>query len=203
MVEDEGIVQVFDIDPTPTPTYTPQSTCMISADVTNVRYGGWTDNTYLFVLRQGRAAGKFDINFSPLEELDGVMYDIHAMRTMSPDGMPPGVPTATREDVQVFVWNCRGTARGSFRPNLFTIMSATGCQVIILIETRAAERNARHAVSNEVRETVYRHWPNPVHYAKGHPPVLSSTLLFYVVRCNKYVRRVFVDESSVCMFACG
>jgi len=36
MVEDEGIVQVFDIDPTPAPTYTPQSTYMISADVTNV-----------------------------------------------------------------------------------------------------------------------------------------------------------------------
>ncbi|KAJ8442479.1 hypothetical protein Cgig2_022362 [Carnegiea gigantea] len=112
MVEDEGIVQVFDIDPTPAPTYIPQSTYMISADVTNVHYGGWTDNTYLFVLHPGRDAAKFDINFTPLEALNGIMYDIHTMTMTSPDGMPQGVPIAITEDVRVFVWNCRGTGHG-------------------------------------------------------------------------------------------
>ena len=101
----------------------------------------------MFVLHPRRDAAKFDINFTPLEELNGAMYDIHTMTMTSPDGMPQGVPIATTEDVRVFVWNCRGTARASFRPNLFTILSVTGCPVIVLTDTQAAGQNAHHLLS--------------------------------------------------------
>ncbi|KAJ8420536.1 hypothetical protein Cgig2_002958 [Carnegiea gigantea] len=130
------IVQVFDIDPTPAPTYTPQSTYMISADVTNIHYGGWTDNTILVCPTD---AAKFDINFTPLEELNGVMYDVQTITTMSPDGMPQGAPIATAEDV---------------RAKLVHNTICDGCPVIILTNTRAAGRNARHLL-NQATQLEY------------------------------------------------
>ena len=78
MVQEEDIVQEFDIDPTPALTFSVDVTYVMSPHVTDVRYGGWTDSTYLFVLPRGGAAGKFDINFSSLEELNGVTYDVTA-----------------------------------------------------------------------------------------------------------------------------
>jgi len=143
MVEEEDIVQAFDIDPTPAPTFIGDATYVISPDVTDVRYGGWTDNTYLFVVPRGGAAGKFDINFSPLEELNGVIYDVHSTVTLSNEGFPEYNPAVTTEDVRVFIWNCRGIARASFRPHLFTIREVTGADVVVLTETRAAGKNAR------------------------------------------------------------
>jgi len=80
MVQQEDIVQEFDIDPTPAPTFSADATYVMSPHVTDVRYGGWTDNTYLFVLPRGGAAGKFDINFSTLEELNGVILMCTAQR---------------------------------------------------------------------------------------------------------------------------
>jgi len=40
MVEEEDIVEVFDVDPIPTLAYSAQTTYVISDDVTDVRYGG-------------------------------------------------------------------------------------------------------------------------------------------------------------------
>jgi len=108
-----------------------------------VRYGGWTDSTYLFVVPRGGALCKFDINFSPLEELNGVAYDVHSTTTLCNEGFPQGMPCVTTEDVRVFIWNCRGIARASFRPNLFTIREVTGADIVVLTETRAAGKNAK------------------------------------------------------------
>ena len=82
MVEEEDIVEAFDIDATPGPAYTPRTTYVISPNVSDVRYGGWTDHTCLFVLPKGQCAAQFDINFTTLEELNGVIYDIHTKTTV-------------------------------------------------------------------------------------------------------------------------
>ena len=70
------------------------------------------------------------------------------------EGMPEGIPCVTAEDVRVFVWNCRGIARASFCPNLFTIRSMTNSQVIVLTDTRAAGKNAR-SLLNEATAMKY------------------------------------------------
>ncbi|KAJ8430662.1 hypothetical protein Cgig2_033818 [Carnegiea gigantea] len=154
MGEQDDIVKVFDIDPSPAPSYTLLSTYLISPNVTDVRFGGWTDTTYLFVLPQGPTTAKFGINYATLEELDGVIYDVHTVTTMSPFGLPPRVPRVTSEDVRVFVWNYRGTARASFRPNLFTIMSMIGCQVVVLTDTSVAGWNSRRLLNEDTSKVV-------------------------------------------------
>ncbi|KAJ8431547.1 hypothetical protein Cgig2_029576 [Carnegiea gigantea] len=143
MVERDGIVEAFDIDPTPPPNYTPPTTYFISGNVADVHYGGWTDKTHLFVLHRGVAAAQFDINYTSLEELNGVIYNIHARTTRSNAEFTDGVAQVSVEEVHVFIWNCRGIARASFRPNLFTILSLTHCGVVVLMDTRAAGRNER------------------------------------------------------------
>jgi len=89
-----------------------------------------------------------------MEELNGVIYDIHTTTIMCRERMPVGVPPVTTEDVQVFVWNCRGTARASFFPNLFTICLVTNSQVIVLTDTQVAGRNAR-SLLNEATVMEY------------------------------------------------
>ena len=117
---------MFDIDPTLALSYTPQSTYLILPNVTDVHCSGWMGNTCLFVLPGERAAAKFEINFMTLEELDAIMCDIHTTTTIFDDAMAEGVPPVTTEDVWVFVWNCRGPCRASFRPHLFKILSLMG-----------------------------------------------------------------------------
>ncbi|KAJ8430058.1 hypothetical protein Cgig2_011593 [Carnegiea gigantea] len=117
MAEREGLVQAFDIDP---PTYVPQLPRIISPHVCNIRYGGWMDNMYLFVLRSRHQVAAIDVDMTMLEELDSVLYDIHTRTTTNRSGMPQGVPESTTNDVHIYIWNCRGFPRASFRPNLFT-----------------------------------------------------------------------------------
>jgi len=47
-----------------------------------------------------------------------MIYDIHTTTSMSCEGMPVRVPRVTTKDVRAVAWNCRATARASFRPNL-------------------------------------------------------------------------------------
>ena len=96
---------------------------------------------------RGGAAGKFDINFSPLEELNGVIYDVHRTTTLCNEGFPERMPSVTTEDVRVFIWNCRGIAGASFRPNLFTIHEVTGADIVVLTETRVVGKNARSVLN--------------------------------------------------------
>jgi len=58
------------------------------------------------------------------------------------------MPCVTIEDVRVFIWNCRGIARASFRPNLFTIQKVTGADIVVLTDTRAAGKNAWSLLNN-------------------------------------------------------
>ncbi|KAJ8433150.1 hypothetical protein Cgig2_007114 [Carnegiea gigantea] len=173
MVEEHHIVKVFDIDPTPAPSYTPLSTYVTSPHVTDVRYGGWTDNAYMFVLPRGHAMAKFDINYTTLEELDGVLYDIHTVMSTSHEGLPEGVPRVTSEDVRVVVWNCRGTARAPFRPNLFTLMSMTSSLVVVLTDTHAAGRNARRLL-NKANDTEY-FYSEPLGFVGGVSVIWDSS----------------------------
>ena len=55
------------------------------------------------VLPIGGAAGKFDINFSTLEELICVIYDVHSTTTLCNEGFPEGMPSVTTEYVRVFI----------------------------------------------------------------------------------------------------
>ncbi|KAJ8428679.1 hypothetical protein Cgig2_006353 [Carnegiea gigantea] len=130
--EREGLVQAFDIEPTLAPSYVPQLPRIISPHVCNIRYGGWTDNTYLFILPSGRQAAAIDINMSTLEELDGVLYNIHTRITTKRNGMSRGVPESTTNDVHIYIWNCRGIPRASFKPNLFTMTSMIQANIIVL-----------------------------------------------------------------------
>jgi len=148
MVQHEEIVQEFDIDPTPAPTFSADATYVISPHVTDVRYGGWIHRTYLFVLPRGGATSKFDINFSTLEELNGVIYDVHSTTTLCNEGFLEGMPCVTTEDVRVFIWNCRGIARAPFRPNLLKIREVTGANIVVLTDTCAARKNARSLRNN-------------------------------------------------------
>ena len=103
MSERGGLLQVFNIDPTPTPMYVPQTPHVIHPHVSDIRYDGWMDNTYLFVLCSGREAVAVDVNMSTLEELDGVLYDIHTRTTTTRIGMPRGVSESTTKDVLIYI----------------------------------------------------------------------------------------------------
>lgn len=155
MSEREGLLQVYDIDPTPAPTYVPQPARVLNPNVTDIQYGGWTDNTNLFVLRSGTEAAAVNINMCTLEELDGVVYNIHARTTATTRGMARGVPHSTTKDVRMYVWNCRGMARASFRPDLFTMTSTTDAAVVVLTDTRATGRHARQLLKQATKMNYF------------------------------------------------
>jgi len=176
MVKEEEIVEVFDIDPIPAPAYSPRTTYVILADVTDVRYGGLTDHTCLFVLSRDECAAQFDINFTTLEELDGVIYDIHTTSPFSSKGMAVWDPRVTADEVRVVLWNCRGIARASFRPNLFTICSLTNAQVIVLTDTRAAKKNARSLLNKATGMEYF--YTEPMGFVGGTSVIWDTSKVF-------------------------
>jgi len=91
-MERDGMFETYDIEPTPVPLYTSPLRTSIDRDVTTIRYGGWTNNTYLHVLRSDSHVAKIAITFTTLAELGGVVYNIHSQLAKSTIGMLPEVP---------------------------------------------------------------------------------------------------------------
>ena len=142
MMERDGMYDVYDIDPTPSPLHTPPLRTSIARGVSMIQFGGRTDNIYSHILGSSLYIAKIDINFTALAELDEVVYDIHNQRTYLKPGMLPGVLDYTTEDVRIYIENYRGTTRASFCPHLFTmIKSITDSTVVILTNTRTAACN--------------------------------------------------------------
>ncbi|KAJ8432346.1 hypothetical protein Cgig2_021116 [Carnegiea gigantea] len=133
MVEREGLMEAFDIDPTPAQCYTPHSRYIYSGYLQAIEYSGWT--TYLHVLPVGRAAAKVDVTLRTVQWLDGVIYNIELQSTESRRGVPQGIPLATTTDVQICRWNYRAIPKATFRPNLFTMRTTTDSPVVILTKT--------------------------------------------------------------------
>ncbi|KAJ8432414.1 hypothetical protein Cgig2_013828 [Carnegiea gigantea] len=125
----------YDIDPMPAPTFIPQLLSEVTSVVNTVRYGGWTDDTYLFTLPSGREAAQLNIRLTTLNELNSVMYEVSNATTAYHCGFTSSVPPVTCQEVRIYVWNCRGLAQASFRPNLFTMTSIRGVYVVVLIDT--------------------------------------------------------------------
>ena len=67
------------------------------------RYGGWTDNTYLFVFLTGCEPATVDINICTFEELDGVIYNVHTRTTTNINEIPVRVPEIPTEDVCMYM----------------------------------------------------------------------------------------------------
>jgi len=146
IVERDGILQAFDIDPTPHPSFSPQPALVTSVTKHAIHYGGWTDDTYIHVVPPGCAGVKVNVMAGVVEELDGVTYDVQFTPITCVRGLPQGVRFATSDDVRIYTWNCRGIPRATFRPNLFTLTTMTNSSVVVLTETRACDRNAQQVL---------------------------------------------------------
>jgi len=144
VVESDGLVEAFDIDPTPAPSFNPHPALVTSSPMETVQYGGWTDASYVHVLPPGSAGAKVNVTAMVVEQLDGVAYNVQLTTTTSTRGLPQGVPLATHEEVRICTWNCRGIPRATFRPNLYTLRTMTHSNVVVLTEIRASELNVRH-----------------------------------------------------------
>lgn len=101
VVEQEGLLQAFDIDPTPTPSYSPPPRVVHGQMRTAIQYDGWTDDTYLHVIPGGREGVRVDITLHTIQQLDGVVYNMEVQTTTSRQGVPPRVPLASTEDVRI------------------------------------------------------------------------------------------------------
>ena len=112
--------------------------------MTAIRFGGCTNDTHLHVLT---LAAEFNMDFTTLEELDGVVCDIHSRITNSLVGMLPRVPQHMTQDAHVYICNCKVIAPEAFQPNLFTMKSMTDATVVLLTNTCAATRNTRKLLS--------------------------------------------------------
>ncbi|KAJ8421661.1 hypothetical protein Cgig2_014342 [Carnegiea gigantea] len=143
VLEKEDVIKAYDIDPTLAPMYIPLTQLQVTQMVTKIRYGGWTDDTYIFVAPPRRVAMKFEVTLTTLNKLNGVIDDVRSAQTLSWEGLTARVPQLTHDDVLIYVWNCRGLTRASFRPNLYTLRSMTGAIVTILTDIRLRGRNTR------------------------------------------------------------
>jgi len=65
VVERYGLMEAFDIDPIPTPCFSPTSTLVNSRSIEAVEYGGWTNSTYVHVIPPGDASAKVSIHCTP------------------------------------------------------------------------------------------------------------------------------------------
>ena len=61
IVERDGQLEAFDIDPTPSPSFTLQPKLLTSTAMQDAQYGGWSDATYVHVLPPGSAVTKVNI----------------------------------------------------------------------------------------------------------------------------------------------
>ncbi|KAJ8436968.1 hypothetical protein Cgig2_012255 [Carnegiea gigantea] len=92
------MLEVYDIDPTPTPAFIPQLRSEVTSVVKTVHYGGCMDDTYLFTLPSGREAAKLNIRLTTLNELNGVVYEVLNATTAYHRSFPSSVPPMTYQE---------------------------------------------------------------------------------------------------------
>ena len=86
-------MQAYNIKLTPTSCYTPEVQMSISSRVLDIQYGGWTDDTYVFVLPSGQSAAMFEVKLKIMNELNRVMYKLSNIMTSLPlGGMSVEIP---------------------------------------------------------------------------------------------------------------
>ncbi|KAJ8437857.1 hypothetical protein Cgig2_002991 [Carnegiea gigantea] len=93
-------MEAYDIDPTPAPAFIPQVRYQLTSVVNTIRYGGWTDDTYLFAFPPGREAAKLNIMLTILNELNSVVYEVSNATTAYHRGFRSRVPPVTWQDVR-------------------------------------------------------------------------------------------------------
>ncbi|KAJ8424004.1 hypothetical protein Cgig2_032388 [Carnegiea gigantea] len=101
------------------------------------------DDIYLFALPPDREVAKLNTRSTTLNELNSVVHEVSNATIVYHRGCTSSIPPMTCQEVRIYIWNYRGLARASFRPNLFTMMSITGAYVVVLTDTRVGSRNAR------------------------------------------------------------
>ena len=147
VVERNGLLEAFDIDPIPTPCFAPTPRVIRSPISEALHYGGWTEKTYLHVIPAGDDSGTVSILSRTVQQLDGLTCAVYMGRSNCTQGLPAGVPRTAFEEVRIATWNCRGIPRATFRPNLYTLRSTTESAVVVLTETRACGTNAREILN--------------------------------------------------------
>ncbi|KAJ8435884.1 hypothetical protein Cgig2_010917 [Carnegiea gigantea] len=145
--------------------FNPQLRSQVTSVMKTIHYGGWTDDTYLLALPPGREAAKLNIKLTTLNELNGIIYEVPNATTVNHRGFTSHAPPVTCQDVRIYVWNCRGLARASFRPNLFTMTSITGSYMVVLTDTCVGIRYARRLL-DEAHDLNY-YYREPLGFVGG------------------------------------
>ena len=99
VVEHNGLLKAFDIDPIPHPSLNPPPITIHPHRVAAVEYGGWIDNTYMHVVPSGRAGAKVNMHVRTLQELDGVIYQMQIQCTDYRRGVPSCMPDVSCNEV--------------------------------------------------------------------------------------------------------
>ena len=106
VVERNGLLEAFDIDPIPMPFFGPAPIVIRSPISEALHYGGWTDETYLHVIPPGDDSETVSVRSRTVQQLDGLTYDVHITTSNCTWGLPAGVPRTALEEVRVATWNC-------------------------------------------------------------------------------------------------
>ena len=118
-----------------------------------IRYGGWTDGTYLLALPPSREAAKLNIKLTTLNELNGVVYEVSNAIIANHRGFHITRTTGDMSGRKHLRMELQRLVRASFRANLFTITSIIGAYVVVT-DTPIGSRNARRLL-DEARHLNY------------------------------------------------
>ena len=192
--EEDGVVEGFDIEPIPRPSFAPRRTFEISQSMLSCNYYGWSDDTYMHILPKGHDGAQINIMSTLMEEGNVIAYTMNMVATNNRVGIPPRVPDYSSSDIRIAIWNCRGIARASFLPNLRGLLAVTRAAVIVVTNIRVGYDNAREIL----RRTGIDHgFTTPIRFVGGVCIFWELSKVFLVPHKFEVKHATFVVKVSV------
>jgi len=78
-----------------------------------------------------------------MEKGNGIKYITNMLDTKSWISIPPRVSDYYPSDISIGIWNCKGIACISFLPNLIGLLSITRAPIMVVMNIRVGDENAR------------------------------------------------------------
>ena len=175
------MVEGFDIEPIPRPSLAPRKTFDISHATLSYNYYGWNDDFYMHILLKG------------MDEGNDIAYTVNMVATNNRISFPPRVPEYATTDIRIAVWNCRGITRASFMPNLTGLLALTMTAVMVVIDIRVGDDNAREIFS---RMGMNHDFTSPFGFIGGVCIFWDSSKVFLVPHKFEEMHATFVVNAS-------
>ena len=97
-------------------------------------------------------------------------------------------------DIRIAIWNCRGVARVSFLPNLWGLLTVTRAPVMVVMDIRVGDDNAREILR---RATMNHDFTAPIAFVGGMCIFWGSTKVFLVPHKFEQMHVTFVVKVNL------